>query len=86
MLCLIIFVADIVSESSSFDLGSFIPLLRERIYTQKPFARRFVVSWIQLLNDVSDLDVIGYLPELLDGLFIILSEPTPEIRQLCETS
>ena len=35
-----------MSESSSFDLVAFIPLLRERIYTQNQFARQFIVSWV----------------------------------------
>ena len=42
------FLQDIVSESSSFDLVAFIPLLRERIYTQNQFARQFIVSWVSV--------------------------------------
>jgi len=38
---------DIVTESSSFDLVSFIPLLRDRIYTANPFAKQFLVSWVR---------------------------------------
>eukprot|EP00106_Octopus_bimaculoides_P002664 XP_014770106.1 PREDICTED: protein VAC14 homolog [Octopus bimaculoides] len=38
-------IKDIVTESASFDLVAFIPLLRERIYTTNTFARQFVVSW-----------------------------------------
>jgi vacuole morphology and inheritance protein 14 len=37
---------DIVTESSSFDLVSFVPLLRERIYNKNPSARQFLVSWV----------------------------------------
>lgn len=76
---------DIVTESSSFDLVAFIPLLRERMYTRNPFARQFIVSWIALLDNVPDIDMIVFLPELLDGLFTILGDPTLEIRRLCET-
>ena len=39
---------DIVTESSSFDLVSFIPLLRDRIYTANPFAKQFLVSWVSV--------------------------------------
>lgn len=42
---------DIVTESSSFDLVAFIPLLRERIYTRNPFARQFVVSWVSMCQE-----------------------------------
>jgi len=37
---------DIVTESASFDLIAFMPLLQERILTRNPFARQFIVSWV----------------------------------------
>ena len=37
---------DIVTESASFDLKAFIPLLRERVYARDPYARQFIVSWV----------------------------------------
>ncbi|XP_067131092.1 protein VAC14 homolog isoform X2 [Centruroides vittatus] len=76
---------DIVTESSSFDLVAFMPLLRERIYTKNPFARQFLVSWISVLDAVPDIDMLIFLPEILDGLFRILGDPTMEIRKMCET-
>jgi len=77
-------IKDIVSESNKFDLVAFVPLLRERIYTEHPSARRFVVSWIDMLAAVPDIDMLNYLPELLDGLFVILSDPNAEIRRATE--
>lgn len=61
------------------------PLLRERIYTKSSFARQFVISWISVLDAVPDIDLILYLPELLDGLFRILDDPMPEVKKMCET-
>jgi vacuole morphology and inheritance protein 14 len=75
---------DIVTESSSFNLIEFIPLLRERIYGLNQFSRQFIVSWISLLDSVPDIDMIIFLPEILDGLLKILADPTPEIRRMCE--
>lgn len=43
---------DIVTESLSFNVPSFIPLLRERIYVKKPFCRRFIVSWVRLSSAI----------------------------------
>lgn len=38
---------DIITENSQiFDLQSFIPLLKERVYTKNSFARQFLISWI----------------------------------------
>lgn len=39
---------DIVTESALFNIPAFIPLLRERIYTKKPFCRRFITSWVRV--------------------------------------
>lgn len=76
---------DIVTASSSFDLVNFIPLLRERIYTTNPFARQFIVSWVSVLDSVPDIDMIIFLPEILDGLFRILADHLNEIKKICET-
>lgn len=77
-------IKDIVTESSSFDLVAFIPLLRERIYTRNPFARQFVVSWIEVLDAVPDINMLVLLPEILDGLFQILGDTSNEIRKMCQ--
>lgn len=37
---------DIVTESNKFDLVGFIPLLRERIYSNNQYARQFIISWV----------------------------------------
>ncbi|CAG7732052.1 unnamed protein product [Allacma fusca] len=76
---------DIVTESASFDLVTFMPLLRERIYTKNTQARQFVISWISVLHAVPDINMIIFLPELLDGLLTILEDPTMEIKKMCET-
>ncbi|XP_075980928.1 protein VAC14 homolog [Anticarsia gemmatalis] len=77
-------VKDIVTESQTFDLSSFIPMLRERIYTRNAFARQFIVSWVSVLDAVPDIDLIVHLPELLDGLFKMLDDANPEIRRMCD--
>ncbi|XP_059156655.1 protein VAC14 homolog [Physella acuta] len=77
-------IKDIVTESSSFDLVAFIPLLRERIYTRNTFARQFVVSWIEVLDAVPDINMLALLPEILDGLFQILGDNSHEIRKMCQ--
>jgi vacuole morphology and inheritance protein 14 len=71
-----------VTESASFDLVNFMPLLRERLYTKNTFARQFVISWISVLHAVPDINLVIFLPELLDGLFHILEDPTMEIKKM----
>lgn len=57
-------------------------MLRERIYTRNAFARQFIVSWVSVLDAVPDIDLIVYLPELLDGLFKMLDDTNSEIRRM----
>ncbi|GIY11278.1 protein VAC14 homolog [Caerostris extrusa] len=76
---------DIVAESSSFDLPAFIPLLRERIYSKNAFTRQFIISWVSTLDSIADINMVVFLPEILDGLFAILSDPLAEIRKMCES-
>lgn len=75
---------DIVTESNKFDLVAFVPLLRERIYSNNQYARQFIISWIHVLECVPDIHLIDYLPEILDGLFQILGDNSKEIRRTCE--
>ncbi|XP_071785625.1 protein VAC14 homolog [Asterias amurensis] len=75
---------DIVTESPKFDLVAFVPLLRERIYVTNSFVRQFILSWITTLNSVPDINLLIYLPEILDGMFHILGDTNKEIRKMCE--
>ncbi|XP_061189679.1 protein VAC14 homolog [Saccostrea echinata] len=77
-------IKDIVTESPSFDLMAFMPLLRDRIYAKNPEARQFIVSWLAILDAVPDINMIVLLPEFLDGLFNILGDSNLEIRKMCQ--
>ncbi|KAJ8272106.1 hypothetical protein COCON_G00109650 [Conger conger] len=74
-------VKDIVTESNKFDLVAFVPLLRERIYSNNQYVRQFIISWILVLESVPDINLLDYLPEILDGLFQILGDSSKEIRR-----
>lgn len=71
-----------MTESSSFDLVGFIPTLREKLLTKNEFARQFIISWVSVLDTVPDIDMVIFLPELLDGLFKILEDPSNEIKTM----
>lgn len=50
-------------------METFLPLVQDRVYSQDPNNRMFIVSWIQVLEAMPDLNMIVYLPTLLEGLF-----------------
>ncbi|GAA6061106.1 hypothetical protein JCM10212_006137 [Sporobolomyces blumeae] len=68
----------------AFSLARLIPLVRERIYVLNPFTRTFIISWLQLLDTVPDLQLISFLPQFLEGLLFYLSDPTAEVRNATE--
>ncbi|KAH9624428.1 hypothetical protein KSS87_008369 [Heliosperma pusillum] len=79
-------VKDIVTESDQFSIEEFIPLLRERMNVLNPYVRQFLVGWITVLDSVPDIDMLGFLPDFLDGLFNMLSDTSHEIRQQADSA
>ncbi|VDQ09155.1 unnamed protein product [Trichobilharzia regenti] len=72
---------EVIVETDISDLTDVVALLKERIYTNNPYTRQFIVSWITTLYSIPGLRVCVYLPQLLDGLFRILGDPNPDIRR-----
>lgn len=62
-------IKDIVTETETFDIESFIPLLQKHIRRTKPYIRQLLVGWITVLDAVPDINMLDYLPDFLDGLF-----------------
>ena len=75
---------NIVTENPKFDLDAFVPVLKERMYNKNVFARSFHLAWISALKTVPDSKLIRYLPDILDQLFVILSDDTMEIHSRCQ--
>ncbi|XP_020596344.1 protein VAC14 homolog [Phalaenopsis equestris] len=78
-------IKDIVTESYQFSIEEFIPLLRERLNVINPYVRQFLVSWITVLDNFPEIDLLRFLPDFLDGLFNMLSDSSHEIRQQADS-
>jgi len=79
-------VKDIVTESESFHVEHFLPLLTTYIRRTNPYIRQLLVGWITVLDSVPDISMIDYLPDFLDGLFNMLSDSNREIRQAADSA
>ncbi|KAL8142084.1 hypothetical protein V2J09_015116 [Rumex salicifolius] len=79
-------VKDIVTEGDQFSIEEFIPLLRERMNVLNPYVRQFLVGWITVLESAPEFDMLGFLPDFLDGLFNMLSDSSHEIRQQADAA
>jgi len=74
-------IKDIVTDSETFDIENFIPLLQKHITRTKPYIRQLLVSWLTVLDAVPDINLLDYLPEFLEGLLNMLSDSNKEITQ-----
>lgn len=75
------FVQNIPAQNSlAFSLPKFIPVLKERLFTNNPYTRLFLVDWIILLDSVPDLELITYLPSFLGGLLTFLTDNRKDVR------
>lgn len=61
----------------AFSLPKFIPTLLERMYVIDPFAKKFIISWLELLDDVPTLELITFLPNLLGPLINFFFNSAP---------
>ncbi len=46
-------IKDIVTETETFDIEAFIPLLQKHIKRTKPYIRQLVVGWITVLVSIA---------------------------------
>ena len=69
-------------ETQYFDVEKFVPLMKQYINDKSPHIRRLLISWIDVMDNVPGIDILDFLPEFLDGLFDMLSDPHREIRQV----
>eukprot|EP00397_Hematodinium_sp_SG-2012_P015780 GEMP01016078.1.p1 GENE.GEMP01016078.1~~GEMP01016078.1.p1 ORF type:complete len:745 (+),score=143.98 GEMP01016078.1:91-2325(+) len=68
------------SSKPVFDLGSFIPVLTQRIRVLNPFIRQLILGWVILLQSTPACDLIVFLPQFLEGLLNMLAETSHDIR------
>ena len=46
--------------TKAFSLPKFIPTLLERMYTNDPFTKKFLLSWLELFDDIPSLELIRF--------------------------
>ena len=73
---------EIITEVQFFDVDRFVPLMKQYINDTSPHIRRLLISWIDVMDNVPGIDIIDFLPQFLQGLFDMLSDPHREIRQV----
>lgn len=63
--------------TKAFLLPHFIPTLLERMYTIEPFAKKFLLGWLELFDDIPSSELITFLPNFLEPLIRFLMNKCP---------
>eukprot|EP01080_Neovahlkampfia_damariscottae_P006671 gene6671-10835_t len=72
-------IKDILTEDDGFKLEEVIPLIQERVNSNDPYVRQFILGWIIILDAIPDVNILSHLPSFLSGIFSMLSDPNVEI-------
>lgn len=64
--------------AKAFQLPKFIPVLLERMYIVDPFTKKFLLSWLELFNDIPNLELIRFLPTFLLPLIKFMLNGAPQ--------
>ncbi|KAG7194354.1 uncharacterized protein KQ657_004566 [Scheffersomyces spartinae] len=70
-------INNIQDPQKAFSLPKFIPTLLERIHTIDPFAKKFLISWLELFDAIPSLELITFLPNFLKPLITFLMNNAP---------
>lgn len=70
-------VNDVQDTLKAFLLPRFVPTLLERMYTIEPFAKKFLLSWLELFDDIPSSELISFLPNFLEPLIRFLMNNCP---------
>jgi len=69
---------DVVTESTPnckyFNLQAFMPLFCDKLKALHPGIRQMLISWINILDSIPNINLIKYLPSFLEELFSMLGD------------
>ena len=71
---------DIVTAHEHFNLDEFVGQFQTALKVTAPRKRAFLLSWMQVLASVPDLDMLAHLPLFLGSLLDCLCDPFGEVR------
>ncbi|KJH43506.1 HEAT repeat protein [Dictyocaulus viviparus] len=76
---------DIVVSKEDFDIANLMSLIRDRIYVQTSSNRKFIVAWLNVMLTTPSFNLLPFVAEVSDGLFRMLADSQPAVRDLTET-
>ena len=73
------------SESrQEFDLEGFMNIVKAKLKSKNPGVREYLIKWIVNLNEIMSIDLLIYLPDLLEDLQFMVGDKERSLRTSAE--
>lgn len=59
-------------------------ILKSKFKSMNPTIRQFLIIWVNALNEIVSVDLLMYLPDLLEDLLFMLGDKEKSLRQNAE--
>lgn len=59
-------------------------ILKSKFKSMNPAIRQFLIRWINVLNEIVSVDLLQYLPDILEDLLFMLGDKEKTLKQSAE--
>lgn len=67
-------ITDSLPNNKQFDIRRFMKILTDKMKAINPFIRRFLIEWINAMDEIPSVTLLVYLPSFLEDLLVMLSD------------
>jgi hypothetical protein len=67
-----------------FDLEGFMNIVKAKLKSKNPGVREYLIKWIVNLNEIMSIDLLTYLPDLLEDLQFMVGDKEKSLRSSAE--
>lgn len=55
-------------------------ILKSKFKSMNPVIRQFLIRWINVLNEIVSVDLLQYLPDILEDLLFMLGDKEKQLK------
>lgn len=77
-------VAESLNTNQIFDLNSLVSIICDKLNALNPIIRQMLVSWIDVLDSIPNVNIIHSLPRFLSQLFQVLGDKNKDVMRAAD--
>lgn len=75
---------NLMPTATNFSLKQLVMIIAEKIKSPNSIVKQYLLSWINTLNEMHNINIIPYLPILLKDLLLMLGDKEKEVKTRAE--